>query len=97
MSEDLLLKCLIAFIIGWMISRHMGKLVSGRGHNRVTYRIAWTIVIIQLDAPSAYRSVLKSVLAVFRKIPRTALVPGKRLKAGLIKRMFDKTHILKSS
>ena len=25
MSDDLMLKCLIAFILGWLVSRHMGN------------------------------------------------------------------------
>ena len=25
MSEELMLKCLIAFVLGWIVSRHMGN------------------------------------------------------------------------
>ena len=33
MSEDLMLKCLIAFILGWLVSRMMGNGFSVGGEN----------------------------------------------------------------
>ena len=34
MSEDSILKCLIAFILGWFLSRHMGNGFSVGGGNQ---------------------------------------------------------------